>query len=183
MSPEQILSNLDLFQKIAPIASAIGFFAIVIGLISFAIVGFSTTTTNVPAIIITIVCVILVAGASFIIDNSKLTSAQRNVLQSAPSKIVSTKTIQLTQSPDKKQPTFYDDSKNDVSYWTSSGNQSQLNTVPKKARVKFVSPGKTNQSANTLVIETSQYIDPRVDKLLAYEENTHDTYVFVNPSK
>lgn len=182
MSPEQILSNLDLFQKIAPIAAAIGFSAIIIGLISFAIASLSSTV-NLPAIIITIVCAILIAGSSFIIDNSKLTSAQRNTLQSAPSKIISTKTIQLTQLPDKKQPTFYDDSKNDVSYWTSSGNQSQLNTVPKKARVKFVSPGETNQSANTLVIETSQYIDPRVDKLLAYEENTHDTYVFVNPSK
>lgn len=182
MSPDQILSNLDLFQKIAPIASAIGFFAIIVGLISFAIAGLSSTT-NLPAIIITIVCAILIAGSSFIIDNSKLTSAQRNTLQSAPSKIVSTKTIQLTQAPNKKQPMFYDDSNNDVSYWTSSGDQSHLNTVPKKAKVKFVSPSKTNQSANTLVIETSQYLDPRVDKILAYEESTHDTYVFVDSSK
>lgn len=182
MTPEQTLSHLSFFQQVMPIAVAIGIAALFIGVVAFAIAS-PSSPINQPAIIISVACCVVFAGAWYIMDNSNLTSAQRKSLQSSPSKIVSTKTIQLVQMPNKKQPMFYDNSKSKISYWTSSGNQSHLNTVPKKAKVKFVSLGETNQSANTLVIEESQYLDQKVDKLLQYEDNAHDTYVFVDSSK
>ena len=182
MSPNDTLSHLNFLQLHSAILGNIIILACVIFAIGLFIscTGYSKTIIK-HGLIVMLISGIFIAIVFQLIPKSQLSPTQLKSLQSAPTKIDSIQTIPLDPIPNKNA--YFEVSNSGTSYFTHSGNTSNSNDVPESAIVSFVSSKNTKQATNVLKIETFQYVNSQINKLVPPEPGTdkHLRYIFVKP--